>query len=231
MGRAASSPPLGRHTRRRSFSDGCVQNFPKGDFPKSEDCLYLNVWTPAKGRAALPVMVYIHGGGLRVASSREELYDAEELARKGIVVVTLNYRLGILGFFAHPELTKESRYHASGNYGLLDQNAALRWVHRNIAAFGGDPNEVTIFGQSGGAFSVTAQVVSPLSKGLFRAAIVESGGVGSGFARTELVSSIGEEGRDQVAPSAGESFHFLSFVITVVGMASKIKTWFICEIR
>lgn len=153
------------------------------------------------------------------------------ICNKGIVVVTLNYRLGILGFFAHPELTKESRYHASGNYGLLDQNAALRWVHRNIAAFGGDPNEVTIFGQSGGAFSVTAQVVSPLSKGLFRAAIVESGGVGSGFARTELVSSIGEEGRDQVAPSAGESFHFLSFVITVVGMASKIKTWFICEIR
>ena len=94
-------------------------------------------------------MVYIHGGGLRVGSAREALYDGEELAKKGIDVVTLNYRLGILGFFAHPELTKESPYHTSGNYGLLDQNTALQWVHRNIAAFGGDPNKVTIFGQSG----------------------------------------------------------------------------------
>jgi para-nitrobenzyl esterase len=186
------------------FSDGCVQNFPKGDFPKGEDCLYLNVWTPAKGSAALPVIVYIHGGGLRVGSAREALYDGEELAKKGTVVVTLNYRLGILGFFAHPELTKESPYHASGNYGLLDQNAALQWVHRNIAAFGGDPNEVTIFGQSGGAFSVTAQVVSPLSKGLFRAAIVESGGVGSGFARTELLSlEDGEKAGFKFAESCG----------------------------
>ena len=139
-----------------------------------------------------------------MGSSREALYDGEELARKGIVVVTLNYRLGILGFFAHPELTKESRYHASGNYGLLDQNAALRWVHRNIVAFGGDPNEVTIFGQSGGAFSVTAQVVSPLSKGLFRAAIVESGGIGSGFARTELLSlEDGEKAGVKFAESVG----------------------------
>ena len=169
------------------FSDGCVQNFPKADFPKSEDCLYLNVWTPAMAKA-LPVMVYIHGGGLRVGSAREALYDGEELAKKGMVVVTLNYRLGILGFFAHPELSKESPRHTSGNYGLLDQNAALQWVHRNIAAFGGDPNKVTIFGQSGGAFSVISQVVSPLSKGLFRGAIVESGGVGPGFARTELLS-------------------------------------------
>ena len=186
------------------FSDGCVQNFPKGDFPKSEDCLYLNVWTPAKGKAALPVMVYIHGGGLRVGSAREALYDGEELAKKGIVVVTLNYRLGILGFFAHPELTKESPYHTSGNYGLLDQNTALQWVHRNIAAFGGDPNKVTIFGQSGGAFSVTSQVVSPLSKGLFRAAIVESGGVGAGFARTELLSlENGERAGVKFAESVG----------------------------
>ena len=186
------------------FGDGCVQNFPKGDFPKSEDCLYLNVWTPAKDKAALPVMVYIHGGGLRVGSAREALYDGEELAKKGIVVVTLNYRLGILGFFAHPELTKESPYHTSGNYGLLDQNAAPQWVHRNIAAFGGDPNKVTIFGQSGGAFSVTSQVVSPLSKGLFRAAIVESGGVGAGFARTELLSlEDGEKAGVKFAESLG----------------------------
>lgn len=171
------------------FSAACAQIFPQGDFPKSEDCLYLNVWTPAKSiKARLPVMVYIHGGGLRVGSSREALYDGEELAGKGVVVVTFNYRLGVLGFFAHPELTKLSPHHASGNYGLLDQLAALQWVHRNIAAFGGDPNKVTIFGQSAGAFSVNAQVASPLSKGLFRAAIAESGGVGSGFARTELAS-------------------------------------------
>jgi para-nitrobenzyl esterase len=186
------------------FSDGCVQNFPKGDFPKSEDCLYLNVWTPGKGKAALPVMVYIHGGGLRVGTAREALYDGEELAKKGIVVVTLNYRLGILGFFAHPELTNESPRHTSGNYGLLDQNAALQWVNRNIAAFGGDPNKVTIFGQSGGAFSVTSQVVSPLSKGLFRAAIVESGGAGAGFARTELLSrEDGEKAGVKFAESVG----------------------------
>ncbi len=167
-----------RHADR--FSDACAQNFPQGDFPKSEDCLYLNVWTPAKStKARLPVMVYIHGGGLRVGSSREALYDGEELARKGVVVVTFNYRLGILGFLAHPELTRQSPHHASGDYGLLDQLAALQWVHRNIAAFGGDPDKVTIFGQSAGAFSVNAQVASPLSKGLFRAAIAESGGVGS----------------------------------------------------
>ena len=171
------------------FSDACAQIFPQGDFPKSEDCLYLNVWTPAGSRKdALPVMVYIHGGGFRVGASREALYDGEELARKGVVVVTLNYRLGVLGFFSHPELTKESVHHASGNYGLLDQLAALQWVQRNIASFGGDPSKVTIFGQSAGAFSVNALVASPLSKGLFRAAISESGGVGAGFGRTELPS-------------------------------------------
>ncbi|MBS1850565.1 MAG: carboxylesterase family protein [Acidobacteria bacterium] len=187
------------------FSDGCAQNFPQGDFPKSEDCLYLNVWTPAKsGKAGLPVMVYIHGGGLRVGSAREALYDGEELAKKGIVVVTLNYRLGILGFFAHPELSRQSPYHTSGNYGLLDQNAALQWVNRNISAFGGDPRKVAVFGQSGGAFSVVSQVVSPLSKGLFRAAIVESGGVGPGFARTELLSlEDGEKAGVKFAESVG----------------------------
>jgi para-nitrobenzyl esterase len=133
-------PPQNWQGVRRAdrFSDGCVQTFPKGDFPKSEDCLYLNVRTPANSAtAALRVMVYIHGGGLRVGASSEPLYDGEELAKNGIVVVTLNYSLGILGFFAHPELTKESPRHTSGNYGLLDQLAALQWVHRNIEAFGG----------------------------------------------------------------------------------------------
>jgi len=194
VGKLRWTPPRPPHSwvgvrKADHFSDACSQVFPKGDFPKSEECLYLNVWTPAKSSAAaLPVMVWIHGGGLQVGCSCEPLYDGEELAKKGFVVVTLNYRLNIFGFFAHPELTKESPHHASGNYGLLDQLAALQWVQRNIRAFGGDSKKVTIFGQSAGAFSVIAQVASPLSKGLFRAAISESGGVGAGFMRTTLAS-------------------------------------------
>ena len=146
------------------FTDGCPQNFPKLGTPMNEDCLYLNVWTPAKSSsAALPVLVWIHGGGLLVGAAREPLFDGEELAKKRIVIVTLDYRLGVLGFFAHPELTKESPHHASGNYGFLDELAALKWIHDNIAAFGGDPNKVTIFGQSAGALSVNALVASPLA--------------------------------------------------------------------
>lgn len=171
------------------FSDGCAQIFPKLDFAKTEDCLYLNVWTPAASASAgLPVFVWIHGGGFRVGSGQEPLFDGEDLARKGLVAVTLNYRLGIIGFFAHPELTKESSHHASGDYGLLDQLAALQWIRRNIKAFGGDPKKVTIFGQSAGAFSVNALVASPLAKGLFRAAISDSGGVGAGFGQTGMPS-------------------------------------------
>jgi para-nitrobenzyl esterase len=151
----------------------------------SEDCLYLNVWTAAKSsRERLPVMVYIHGGGYRDGSGSALVFDGEALAKKGIVLVTTNYRLGILGFFAHPELTKESDYHASGNYGLMDQMAALQWVQKNIAAFGGDKNRVTIFGQSAGSGSVLALMASPLTKGLFQRAIGESGGPPMGHNRT-----------------------------------------------
>ena len=165
------------------FTEGCPQNFPKLGTPMDEDCLCLNVlWTPAKSSsAALPVIVWIHGGGLLVGAAREPLFDGEELAKKEIVVVTLDYRLGVLGFFAHPELTKESPQHASGNYGFLDELAALEWIQKNIAAFGGDPNKVTIFGQSAGALSVNALVATPLAKGLFRAGISESGGSWSGL--------------------------------------------------
>src|SRR5947207_7730171 len=142
----------------------------------SEDCLYLNVWTPAKsGNEKLPVLVYFYGGGFLAGDGSELRYDGESTARKGIVSVTVNYRLGVFGFFAYPELTRESPHHASGNYGLLDQNAALRWVQRNIAAFGGDPKRVTIAGESAGSISVCAQMVSPLSKGLIAGAIGESG--------------------------------------------------------
>ena len=146
--------------------------------PVSEDCLYLNIWTAAKTSSdRLPVMVWIHGGGFTRGSGTGMAYDGEILARKGAVIVTINYRLGIFGFFAHPGLTAESKHHASGNYGLLDQIAALEWVKKNIAAFGGDPKRVTIFGESAGSWSVNALMASPLAKGLFQRAIGESGGL------------------------------------------------------
>jgi para-nitrobenzyl esterase len=143
----------------------------------SEDCLYLNVWTAAKDAGEKrPVFVFLHGGGFTEGSGSVAVYDGEGLAKKGLVVVTINYRLGIFGFFAHPELTEDSGRRASGNYGLLDQVAALRWIHDNIAAFGGDPSRVTVAGQSAGAMSVHALVASPLAKGLLHRAIAESGG-------------------------------------------------------
>src|SRR6476620_11622090 len=142
----------------------------------SENCLYLNVWTPAKtGSEKLPVLVYFYGGGFMAGDGSELRYDGESMARKGIVAVTVNYRLGIFGFLSHPELTKESPHHASGNYGLLDQSAALQWVQKNIAAFGGDPKKITIAGESAGSFSVSAQMASPLSKNIIAGAIGESG--------------------------------------------------------
>ena len=144
----------------------------------SEDCLYLNVWTPAKSnRERLPVLVYFYGGGFVSGDASEPRYDGESMAAKGIVVVTVNYRLGVFGFLAHPELTKESPHKASGNYALLDQNAALRWVRQNIASFGGDPKHVTIAGESAGSVSVSAQMASPLSKDLIAGAIGESGAI------------------------------------------------------
>ncbi len=142
----------------------------------SEDCLYLNVWTPATtATAKLPVLVYFYGGGFIAGDGSEPRYDGESLSRRGIVSVTVNYRLGVFGFFSYPELTKESPHHASGNYGLLDQAAAIKWVKENIAAFGGDPNKITIGGESAGSFSVSAQMASPLSKNLIAGAIGESG--------------------------------------------------------
>ncbi|TWR26878.1 carboxylesterase family protein [Mucilaginibacter achroorhodeus] len=142
----------------------------------SEDCLYLNVWVPAgKPKAKLPVLVYFYGGGFVAGDGSEARYDGESMAKRGIIALTVNYRLGVFGFLAHPELTKESKHNASGNYGLLDQNAALRWVQANIAAFGGDPKRVTIAGESAGSISVSAQMVSSLSKDLINGAIGESG--------------------------------------------------------
>jgi para-nitrobenzyl esterase len=142
----------------------------------SEDCLYLNVWTPRlEPGAKLPVMVWIHGGGFTGGSATDPTFSGERFASKGVIVVSINYRLGIFGFLAHPELSKASSRASSGNYGLLDQNAALRWVHANIARFGGDPSAVTVFGQSAGGGSVMFLLTSARAHGLLNRAIVESG--------------------------------------------------------
>jgi para-nitrobenzyl esterase len=144
--------------------------------PMSEDCLYLNVWTAANSaKEKRPVFVWIYGGGFTTGGGAVPAYDGEAMAKKGVVFVSFNYRLGIFGFYAHPELSSESPLHASGNYGLLDQLAVLKWIQKNISAFGGDPGNVTIAGQSAGSISVNCLMASPLAKGLFHRAIAESG--------------------------------------------------------
>ena len=161
--------------------------------PISEDCLYLNVWTAAKSsKEKRPVIVWIYGGGFVSGGSACAIYDGENLAKKGVVFVSVNYRVGVFGFLAHPELTKESDNNASGNYAFLDQVAALQWVQKNIAAFGGDPKRVTIAGQSAGSFSVNALMASPLAKGLFQRAIGESGGMFNADGRA-LTLKVAEE--------------------------------------
>ena len=168
--------------RADRFADQCLQARVFGDMMfrnagMSEDCLYLNVWTPATAtpNANLPVLVYIHGGGFVAGDGSEPRYDGESMAKRGIVVVTLSHRLGIFGFFSHPELSAESPQQASGNYGHLDQVAALRWVRANIRQFGGDPAQITIAGESAGSFAVSALMASPMAKGLFARAIGQSG--------------------------------------------------------
>lgn len=163
------------------FGSACMQGKVFGDIvargnPMNEDCLYLTVWAPAKAASKhLPVYVWFYGGGFAAGSGDEPRYDGESFAKRGIVVVNVNYRLGVFGFLAHPELTAESPHKASGNYGLLDQVAGLEWVKKNIAAFGGDPHHVTIGGESAGSLSVSALMASPLSRNLFQQAVGESG--------------------------------------------------------
>jgi para-nitrobenzyl esterase len=161
------------------FGRQCMQGPIFGDItfpqPPSEDCLTVNVWTPAGTPERLPVMVWIHGGGFQAGAGPEPRHGGEAFVRKGVVLVTLNYRLGVFGFLSHPDLTRESSHKASGNYGMLDQVAALKWVRDNIAAFGGDPGNVTIFGESAGSFAVSALMASPRARGLFHKAIGESG--------------------------------------------------------
>ena len=156
------------------FAPGSIQN---QKLEQSEDCLYLNIWTTAKSeKDKLPVMVWIHGGGFAAGAPLESTYFGQELTRKGVIFVSIAYRLGVLGFFAHPELSAESPNGVSGNYGLLDMIAALKWVRNNIAAFGGDPDKVTIFGESAGAIAISMLCASPLAEGLFCGAISQSGG-------------------------------------------------------
>ena len=162
------------------FAPRCIQGgfAPGADQPlTSEDCLYLNVWSPAPNAdALLPVIVWIHGGGFFTGAGSADIYDGANLASKGAVVITINYRLGTFGFFAHPELTAESEHHSSGNYAMLDMVSALEWVYENVAAFGGDPINVTIVGESAGAQAVATLLASPTSAGLFHHAIMQSGG-------------------------------------------------------
>lgn len=165
----------------KKFESRPVQSIVFGDMNSrskglSEDCLYLNIWTPAKRDTKdLPVLVYFYGGGNVAGDASEYRYDGESMSKKGMIAITVNYRLNIFGFLAHPDLSAEAPYKASGNYGLLDQNAALQWVQKNISAFGGDPNKVTIAGESAGSIGVSLQMASPLSKNLIAGAIGESG--------------------------------------------------------
>lgn len=182
-----------------TFAPRCMQGALFGDMifrdTMSEDCLYLNVWTSSRQPGQrLPVMVWIYGGGFQAGSASEPRQDGERLSRLGVVVVSLNYRLGVFGFMAHPALTAESSTSSSGNYGLLDQVAALKWVQQNIGAFGGDPGNVTIFGESAGSFSVSALVASPLAKGLIHKAIGESGSLMGATYPTPTLQSAEQNG-------------------------------------
>ncbi|MBS0295813.1 MAG: carboxylesterase family protein [Proteobacteria bacterium] len=197
-----------------AFAPACMQkgvSMPGETPPKvSEDCLYLNVWTPRRHRgAALPVIVWIHGGGWTNGSASMPLYRGDRLAAKGAVVVTVGYRLGPLGFLAHPELSRESGHGVSGDYGLMDQIAALQWVRRNISAFGGDPRRVTIAGQSAGAMAVSALMASPQARGLFQRAIAQSGGL---FEPLQLAPSyrLPSAEKDGVAYAASLGAHSLA---------------------
>jgi para-nitrobenzyl esterase len=214
------------------FSATCMQTpYPEGSLyrsdpqPVSEDCLYLNIWTAAKSASdKRPVMVWIHGGAFTRGSGSLPVYDGENLANKGVVVVTVNYRLGAFGFFAHPELTQESEHqtshYSSGDYGILDEIAALQWVQKNIAAFGGDPKNVTIFGESAGSWAVNVLVASPVTKGLFQRAIGESG---ANFNKMTKLADLEKTGaragsiKDLRAKSAEDIMKIQGFSVNVDG--------------
>ena len=171
-----------------------------GDPVRSEDCLYLNIWTPSPGQPnkKLPVAMWIHGGAYMQGFGHEPEFDGEEWAKRNVILVTINYRLGMLGFLAHPLLTEESPNNTSGNYGILDQVAALKWIKNNIAQFGGDPDNVTIFGQSAGAGSVMNLVSSPLTTGMIQKAIIQSGGGLRGIGSPNTLKDAEQTGKEIV---------------------------------
>jgi para-nitrobenzyl esterase len=195
----------------KAFGAPCAQvvlgDWNKQDAESSrEDCLYLNVMTPQwPPKEPLPVMLWIHGGGNNGGTASSALYKDGTLCEHGIVLVTVNYRLGIFGFFSHADLTRESPHHSSGNYGLLDQIAALRWVHDNIAKFGGDPKNVTLFGQSAGAMDLGMLMTSPLAKGLFQRAIAQSGAAPSGLPKLEELEKASEKWLQSLKLPEGQS--------------------------
>jgi para-nitrobenzyl esterase len=223
-----------------AFGPMCNQAGNK-QLPHSEDCLQLNVWTPKwPMNSSVPVMVWIHGGGNTAGSGIEALFNGETLARRGLVIVNVNYRLGVFGFFAHPGLTKESAHHASGNYGLADQIMALRWVKENIGRFGGNPANVTIFGESAGAADVNALIASPLSKGLFMRAIAQSGPIGTQLPLAEsekrgveLAAKLGFSGEDAVAKLRAlpdvELMEKAAQGGPAMGMAINVDSWVLTE--
>jgi para-nitrobenzyl esterase len=190
------------------FSPACPQpTLADPTLNMSEDCLYLNVWSPAKSAdEKLPVMVFFYGGAFGKIAGSMPLYNGTALAEKGVVVVTTNYRVGALGFLAHPELDAESPYNVSGNYGLLDQIAAMQWVQQNIGKFGGDPSRVTIFGQSAGGESILIHLISPQTKGLYQQAIVESGTFWTNGAEIDALNSKADA--EQLGETFAESFGY-----------------------
>ncbi|MCC9168807.1 carboxylesterase/lipase family protein [Pontibacter harenae] len=199
--------PAEKWDGRKQVTEFTSSSYQPRDPPagKSEDCLYLNVWTPAKSQTEkLPVMVWIYGGGFSFGTTADPITPGINLAQKGVVVVSIAYRVGQLGFMAHPDLSAESPNNVSGNYGLLDQIAGLKWVQNNIEAFGGDPDKVTIFGESAGGISVSILCASPLAKGLFHGAISQSGG---SFGPTRATTYPGENMKTlQQAEAAGVSY-------------------------
>ena len=215
-----------------SFGPRCLQGQIFSDIvftDLSEDCLTLNVWTPAKApNDRLPVMVWIHGGGFQAGAGAEPRHDGEAFARKGVVLVTINYRLGVFGFMAHPELTRESGRNASGNYGLLDQVEALRWVKDNIAAFGGNAENVTIFGESAGSLSVSALMASPRARGLFHKAIGESGAFFSGTLPLRSLADSEQQGVKFAEMAGADSLAALRAKAgdEVLKAALKMQPWF-----
>ncbi len=205
----------------KQFGPSPIQNTPKPFYcwteefiakpePLSEDCLYLNIWTPQlEPEKKLPVFVWIYGGGFNSGSANCAIYDGQEMAKQGVVFVSLNYRVGVFGFMAHPELSRESGNDASGNYGFMDQLEALKWVKNNIASFGGDPENVTIAGQSAGSFSVNAQIASPLAQGYFHKAITQSGGLLYGERLMQDLTTAESQGKNFMEMAGAKSLKIL----------------------